>query len=116
MKKHLQTRSDGIWRVVIVDDEPRSRAIARRMLSAYPNFKIVAECVNGYDALAAVSQFLPHLMLVDIQMPGIDGFDVVKKITPDQMPVWALLTAFHQDAVRAFEVHALYYLLRPFDE
>jgi two-component system LytT family response regulator len=116
MKKHPQTRSDGIWRAVIVDDEPRSRAIARRMLSAYPNFKIVAECANGYDALAAVSEFLPHLMLLDIQMPEMDGFEVVKRIIPDQLPVVAFLTAFDQYAVRAFEVHALDYLLKPFDE
>src|SRR5258708_12398196 len=86
------------------------------MLSAYPNFKIVAECANGYDALAAVSEFLPHLMLLDIQMPEMDGFEVVKKIKPDQLPVVAFLTAFDQYAVRAFEVHALDYLLKPFDE
>jgi two-component system LytT family response regulator len=116
MKKHPQTRSDGTWRAVIVDDEPRSRAIVRRMLSAYPTFKIVAECANGYDALAAVSEFLPHLMLLDIQMPEIDGFEVLKKINLDQLPVVAFLTAFDQYAVRAFEVHALDYLLKPFDE
>lgn len=102
--------------MVIVDDEPRSRAIARRMLSAYPAFTIVAECANGYDALSAVSEFLPHLILLDIQMPEMDGFEVVRKIKPDQLPVVAFLTAFDQYAVRAFEVHALDYLLKPFDE
>src|SRR5258708_24331141 len=101
MKKHLQTRSDGIWRVVIVDDEPRSRAIARRMLSAYPNFKIVAECANGYDALAAVSEFMPHLMLLDIQMPALAGFAMFKNITPAQLSIFAFLTPFDQHAVRA---------------
>lgn len=101
---------------MIVDDEPRSRAIARRMFSAYPNFKLVAECANGYDALSAVSDFLPHLMLLDIQMPEMDGFEVIKQIKPEQLPVVAFLTAFDQYAVRAFEVHALDYLLKPFDE
>jgi two-component system LytT family response regulator len=116
MKKHHPTRRDPLWKAVIVDDEPRSRAIARRMLAAYPAFTVVAECANGYDALAAVSQFLPHLMLLDIQMPEMDGFEVVKKIKPEHLPVVAFLTAFDQYAVRAFEVHALDYLLKPFDE
>jgi two-component system LytT family response regulator len=116
MQKHHQTRSDRLWKAVIVDDEPRSRAVARRMLAAYPAFTVVAECANGYDALAAVSQFLPHLMLLDIQMPEMDGFEVVKKIKPEHLPVGAFLTAFDQYAVRAFEVHALDYLLKPFDE
>src|ERR1700687_2813555 len=86
MKKYHQTRSDRLWKAVIVDDEPRSRAIARRMLAAYPAFSLVAECANGYDALAAVSEFEPHLMLLDIQMPEMDGFEVVKKIKPEHLP------------------------------
>lgn len=104
------------WKVAIVDDEPRSRAVARRMLAAHANFKVVAECANGYAALSAVAEHSPHLMLLDIQMPEMDGFEVLKCITPEQMPVVAFLTAFDHYAVRAFEVHALDYLLKPFDE
>ena len=116
MKKIQTPHNDPLWKAVLVDDEPRSRAIARRMLTAYPAFSVVAECANGYEALAAVSEFQPHLMLLDIQMPEMDGFEVVKKISPEQLPVVAFLTAFDQYAVRAFEVHALDYLLKPFDE
>jgi len=116
MKKHSQTRNGGIWRAVVVDDEPRSRAIVRRMLSAYPSFTLVAECANGYEALTAVSELRPHLMLLDIQMPEMDGFDVLKKIGTEHLPVVTFLTAFDQYAVRAFEVHALDYLLKPFDD
>src|SRR5258708_7454677 len=116
MKKHSQTGNRGIWRAVIVDDEPRSRAIVRRMLSAYPAFTLVAECANGYEALTAVSELRPHLLLLDIQMPEMDGFDVLKNIETEQLPIVTFLTAFDQYAVRAFEVHALDYLLKPFDD
>lgn len=116
MTKENQQRSDRAWRAAIVDDEPRSRAILRRMLSLYPEFKLVAECANGYEALAAVSKFLPDLLLLDIQMPEIDGFEVLKQIDPRHLPVVAFVTAYDQYAVRAFEVHAIDYLLKPFDE
>jgi len=116
MAKENQPLSGRAWRAVIVDDEPRSRAILRRMLSAYPGFRLVAECANGYEALAAVPKFLPDLLLLDIQMPEIDGFEVLQQIDPRHLPVVAFVTAYDQYAVRAFEVHAIDYLLKPFDE
>jgi two-component system LytT family response regulator len=116
MAQENQQTSDRAWRAIIVDDEPRSRAILRRMMSAYPDFKIVAECANGYEALTAVPKFLPDLLVLDIQMPEIDGFAVLKQIDPRHLPVVAFVTAYDQYAVRAFEVHAIDYLLKPFDE
>jgi two-component system LytT family response regulator len=114
--KNEQQPNHQSWRAIIADDEPRSRAVARRMLVAYPSFNVVAECANGYEVLAAIRQFQPHLLLLDIQMPEMDGFAVLKQINREQMPVVVFATAFDQYAIRAFEVHALDYLIKPFDE
>lgn len=116
MTKENQQPSDRAWRAIIVDDEPRSRAILRRMLCAYPDFTLVSECANGYEAIAAVSKFLPDLLVLDIQMPEIDGFAVLNQIDLIHPPVVAFVTAYDQYAVRAFEVHAIDYLLKPFDQ
>src|SRR5580765_7341312 len=104
MAKENQQPDNRPWRAVIVDDEPRSRAILRRMLSLYSDFKLVAECANGYEALAAVSKFLPDLLVLDIQMPEIDGFAVLKQIDPGHLPLVVFVTAYDEYAVRAFEV------------
>jgi two-component system LytT family response regulator len=101
---------------MIVDDEPRARAVVRRALASHAGFKLVAECANGYEAVAAVAKFQPDFLLLDIQMPEMDGFAVLKHIKPEQLPLVVFTTAYDQYAVRAFEVHALDYLLKPFDE
>lgn len=104
------------WKALIVDDEPRARSILRRLLSADPDFTITAECGNGYDALGAVLEHRPELLLLDVQMPEMDGFEVLRQISAEFLPLIVFVTAYEQYAIRAFEVNALDYLLKPFDE
>ena len=98
--------------VVIVDDEAPARAIVREYLGDYPNFVIAAECANGYEAVKAVSEHRPDLLFLDIQMPKLDGFEVLDLL--DAKPHVVFVTAYDEYAIRAFEVHAIDYLLKPF--
>ena len=98
--------------VVIVDDEAPARAILREFLADYPQFNIVAECANGYEAVKAVSEHRPQLLFLDIQMPKLDGFEVLDLLDPK--PKVVFVTAYDEYALRAFEVHAVDYLLKPF--
>jgi len=104
------------WRLIVVDDEPRSRGLIRKMLRASRDFELVRECADGYDAIEAVQTLQPDLMLLDVQMPELDGFGVLERIDPEQMPEVVFVTAYDQYALKAFEVQALDYLLKPFDE
>ncbi|HUP65287.1 MAG TPA: response regulator [Thermoanaerobaculia bacterium] len=99
-------------RTVIVDDEPLARELVREFLSEDEEFEIVAECGNGFDAVKAVSEHNPDVLLLDIQMPKLDGFEVLELL--DQSPLVVFITAHDEHAVRAFEVHAVDYLLKPF--
>src|SRR5687767_8071277 len=99
-------------RVVIVDDEAPARAIVREYLSAHPRFEVLAECANGFDAVKAVSEHRPDLLFLDIQMPKLDGFEVLELLDPK--PKVIFVTAYDEYALRAFEVHAIDYLLKPF--
>lgn len=101
-------------RVVIVDDEPLARTVIREFLVNHPGVEVAAECGNGFDAVKAVSELSPDLMFLDIQMPKLDGFEVLE-LLGREIPV-VFTTAFDQYALRAFEVHAVDYLLKPFDE
>jgi two-component system LytT family response regulator len=101
-------------RVVIVDDEPLARAVIREYLKAHPGVEIAAECGNGFEAVKAISEMSPDLMFLDVQMPKLDGFEVLELIGRS-VPV-VFTTAFDKYALRAFEVHAVDYLLKPFDE
>jgi len=98
-------------RVVIVDDEAPARELLREFLSADDECEIVAECANGFEAVKAVAQFDPDLLLLDIQMPKLDGFEVLELL--DRSPIVVFVTAHDEHALRAFEVHALDYLLKP---
>jgi two-component system LytT family response regulator len=100
-------------RVVIVDDEPLARAVIREYLAAHPGVAIVAECGNGFEAVKAVSDNSPDLMFLDVQMPKLDGFEVLELLGRDIAVIFT--TAYDQYALRAFEVHAIDYLLKPFD-
>jgi two-component system LytT family response regulator len=102
------------FRVVIVDDEPLARAVVREYLAAHPGVEVVAECGNGFDAVKAVTELSPDLMFLDIQMPKLDGFEVLE-LLGRSVPV-VFTTAYDQYALRAFDVHAVDYLLKPFDE
>jgi two-component system, LytTR family, response regulator len=98
---------------LIVDDEPLARRGVRQLLEAYTEFEVVGECRNGRDAVRAVRALKPGLVFLDIQMPGMSGFDVVREIGPDAMPAVVFVTAFDEFAARAFETHALDYLVKP---
>ncbi|MHA3770824.1 LytR/AlgR family response regulator transcription factor [Verrucomicrobiota bacterium sgz303538] len=100
-------------RVVLVDDEPLARERLIRLLGNEEGVEIVAECGDGASAVDAVSQHKPNLLLLDIQMPGMDGFDVVHALDPKALPSIVFVTAYDQHAVRAFEARALDYLLKP---
>jgi two-component system LytT family response regulator len=101
-------------RTVIVDDEPPAREILREFLGAEEDVEIVAECANGFEAVKAVAERDPDLLLLDIQMPKLDGFEVLSLL--DRSPIVVFATAHDEYALRAFEVHALDYLLKPFSE
>jgi two-component system LytT family response regulator len=100
---------------IIVDDEPYARAKLERLL-ADEDAEVLAVCANGAEAAAAIQQLRPDLVFLDIQMPEMDGFDVLRAIAPVHLPEIVFVTAFDQYALRAFEVNALDYLLKPFDQ
>jgi two-component system, LytTR family, response regulator len=101
-------------RVIIVDDEPLARSVVREYLGAHAGVTIVAECGNGFDAVKAASELAPDLMFLDVQMPKLDGFEVLE-LLGRTVPV-IFTTAYDKYALRAFEVHAVDYLLKPFSE
>ena len=102
-------------RVLIVDDEPLARERISDLLANDPQIDIVGECSNGREAISAIKKFSPDLLLLDIEMPEKDGFAVLEAIPSEAMPAVIFITAYDQYAVRAFEVYALDYLLKPFD-
>ena len=99
-------------RIVVVDDEPLSRAVVREFAAADADIEIAAECANGFEAVKAVAEHQPDLVLLDVQMPKLDGFEVLELLGRDQPVIF--ITAYDQYALRAFEVHAVDYLLKPF--
>ncbi|MCA1246210.1 LytTR family DNA-binding domain-containing protein [Massilia sp. MS-15] len=103
-------------RVLIVDDEHLARALLREYLSAHPDLEIVGECANGFEAVKAIGELAPELVFLDIQMPKLDGFEVVELAgnTAPGAPHYIFATAYDQFALKAFEVHAIDYLLKPF--
>jgi two-component system, LytTR family, response regulator len=103
----------NVIRAVIVDDEELARQVVHEMLLPHPEVEVVAECANGFDAVKAVAELSPDLLFLDVQMPKLDGFEVLELIGPDIAVVFT--TAYDQYALRAFEVHAVDYLLKPFD-
>ncbi|MGV3531252.1 MAG: LytR/AlgR family response regulator transcription factor [Chthoniobacteraceae bacterium] len=100
-------------RVVIVDDEALARARLRRLLGSEADVEIVAECADGIAALEAVKEHAPDVLLLDVQMPEMDGFDVVRNLEAEKLPAIVFVTAYDQHAVKAFEARALDYLLKP---
>jgi two-component system LytT family response regulator len=106
----------SVVRAVIADDEPLARTKLRLLLDSEAQIRVVAECHNGAQTLAAIRSCRPDLLLLDIQMPDLDGFQVLSEISPKEMPVVIFTSAYDQYAIRAFEAHALDYLLKPFDQ
>jgi two-component system LytT family response regulator len=104
------------WSVLIADDEPVARRGVRQLLAAFPEFAVAGECRNGAEVLAALDVSEPDVVFLDIQMPGIDGFEVIRRRSVERMPVVVFLTAFDQFAIKAFEAEALDYLVKPVSE
>ena len=100
-------------RTVIVDDERLARTRLRRLLEKDPEVEIAAECADGLAAVNAVRTEAPDLLLLDIRMPGMDGFGVIEALGPERMPEVVFVTAYDEHAIRAFEEHALDYLMKP---
>ncbi len=100
-------------RAILADDERVGRARLRRMLEREPDIEVVAECADGLAAVESVRELHPDLLFLDINMPGMDGFDVLEKINPAPLPIVIFVTSYDEHAVRAFEACALDYLLKP---
>jgi two-component system LytT family response regulator len=106
--------SHNLFKAVIVDDEPLARQLVHEYLSHHAEIDIVAECANGFEAVKAVSDFHPDILFLDIQMPKLNGFEVLELIEHDLTVIFT--TAFDEFALKAFEVHAADYLLKPFSQ
>ncbi len=102
-------------RTLIVDDEALARKKIRALLDCEPDIDIVGECASGTAAVSTVREMLPDLMFLDVQMPGLDGFSTLAEIERKHLPRVVFVTAYDKYALRAFEVHALDYVLKPFD-
>lgn len=102
-------------RALIVDDESLARDAVRVLLADDADVTIVAECRNGKEAVRAIREQAPDLIFLDVQMPDLDGFQVIERVGAGQMPVTVFITAYDEYALRAFAAHALDYLLKPFD-
>src|ERR1700691_4504750 len=102
-------------RAMIVDDEPLARSNVALLLRLHPEIEIVSQCASGMEALAGIRQERPDLLFLDVEMPECDGFDVLEMLGCDLPPAVVFVTAYDKYALRAFEVGALDYLLKPFD-
>ncbi len=110
-----EQRQSDLIRALIVDDEPPARAILREMLKDDPEVEVIGECANGKQAVKALATQSPDLMFLDIQMPEMDGFALLEALDEEHMPTVIFVTAYDRYAVRAFEVAAVDYLLKPFN-
>jgi two-component system, LytTR family, response regulator len=104
------------WKALVADDEPAARRGVRQLLEAFPAFAVVGECRDGGEVLAALDTLRPDVVFLDVQMPGIDGFEVIRRRTAERMPTVVFLTAYDHFAIRAFEAQALDYLVKPVSE
>ncbi|HJU88103.1 MAG TPA: LytTR family DNA-binding domain-containing protein [Gemmatimonadaceae bacterium] len=102
-------------RCLIVDDEPLGRDRIASLLRAMPDAEVVGECETGADAIRAIEEQSPDLLFLDVQMPAMDGFSVLASVPAEKMPTVIFVTAYNEYAIKAFQVHAQDYLLKPFD-
>ena len=105
-----------VMKTLIVDDEPIARRVLREALEAFPEVEIVGEAENGKQALQQIAELKPDLVFLDLQMPVMGGFEVVRKLGSGHLPVVVIVTAFDQHAIQAFEAGAVDYLLKPVSE
>ena len=101
-------------KVIIIDDEPLARSIVKEFLQKHPQLQLAAECGDGFEGLKAIQQHQPELIFLDIQMPKINGFEMLELL--EQTPAVIFTTAFDEYAIKAFEAHAIDYLLKPFNQ
>ena len=112
MYSGLKAPVEKLLRAIIVDDEELARGFLREMLGLHADIEVVAECANGFEAVKSIAETRPDLLFLDVQMPKLDGFEVLELIDPG--PVVIFVTAYDQYAMRAFDAHAVDYLLKPF--
>ncbi|HKQ76006.1 MAG TPA: LytTR family DNA-binding domain-containing protein [Blastocatellia bacterium] len=103
-------------KAIIVDDEPPARRNLRALLKGVPDIELVKECGNGRDAVSCIRSLQPDLVFLDVQMPELDGFEALENLAGHPLPIIIFVTAYDQYALKAFEVSALDYLLKPFDD
>lgn len=103
-------------RVVIADDEPPARERLKELFEDRRDFEVVGECGSGRETVSVVRERRPHLLFLDVQMPRMTGFEVVEALPSDELPAIVFVTAYDEHALHAFEVHAVDYLLKPFDD
>src|SRR5436190_4932830 len=101
-------------KIIIIDDEPLARLIVKEYLQKYPQMELVQECNDGFEGLKAIQQYQPDLIFLEIQMPKINGFEMLELV--EQPPSVIFTTAFDEYAIKAFEAHAIDYLLKPFNQ
>src|SRR4051812_47751280 len=101
-------------KVIIIDDEPLARSLLKEYLQSHPELNIVEECKDGFEGLKAIQQHQPDLIFLDIQMPKINGFEMLELV--EKSPAIVFTTAFDEYAIKAFDAHAIDYLLKPFNQ
>lgn len=111
-----RSESPARIRTLIVDDEPLARDCVRIALERVREVEVMGECADGEEAVAAIQSEAPDLVVLDVQMPDLDGFGVIERIGVETMPAVVFVTAYDEHALRAFEIHALDYVLKPFDD
>src|SRR5262249_61924709 len=110
-----QLMRKGRMTTLSVDDEPLARRKIRALLSGDPEVQVIGECTGGDQAIGSINSLRPDLVFLDVQMPEVNGFDVLAALAPDRMPVVIFVTAYDQYCLQAFEYSALDYLLKPVD-
>ncbi|HEY7898530.1 MAG TPA: response regulator [Gemmatimonadaceae bacterium] len=113
MTSHVPGGFPASLRILIVDDEPLARRHLRAILDADADVEVIGEAANGREAVQMIAKLAPDLVLLDVQMPEVDGFSVVAQIDPDRMPMFVFVTAYDSYALKAFDVHAIDYVLKP---
>jgi two-component system LytT family response regulator len=113
MCNKVKNQAAGDVRLLIVDDEPVARRGLRSYANDHPGLEVVGECGDGYEALDAIERLRPDAVLLDVEMPELNGFNVVERVSPEMMPYIVFVTAHDQYALEAFRVHAIDYVLKP---
>ena len=103
-------------KTLVVDDEKPARVRLLELLQRHPDVDVVGTASNGHEALQVLRRVSPQLLFLDVQMPQLDGFDVLRRLTPEELPITIMVTAYDKYAVQAFDAHAIDYLLKPFSD